>query len=206
MFPRTLRFIVPFFFVWLTLPQAALADKSTDFSNNGGTLPGSNAGLSLTGSTLDAMATFSENAVMRSLGTISFSTGALVSGSLQMGGALASGDSFTIDGNGTNGDADRVLFLGAFSGPVTWTLTTLANGTHNYTLTAVVTAVMGSTPVRGVTVQLAVNTGKGFFNGSSSITGGDTAVVSSVPEPSTLAMLCTGLLAIGCGLRRRLVG
>ena len=206
MFPRTVRFIAPFFLVWLTLPQAALADKSTDFSNHGGTLSGSNAGLSLMGSALDAIATFSGTAVMGNLGTISFSTGALVSGSLQMAGALASGGSFTIAGNGTNGVADRVLFSGAFSGPVTWTLTTLANGTHNYTLTAVVSGTMGSTPVQGVTVQLAVNTGKGFFNGSSSITGGDTAVVSSVPEPSTLAMLCTGLLAIGCGLRRRLVG
>lgn len=206
MFPRTLRFILPFFFVWLTLPQVALADKSTDFSNNGGTLSGSNVGLSLTGSTLDAIATFSGTAVMGNLGAISFSTGALVSGSLQMAGALASGGSFTIAGNGTNGVADRVLFSGAFSGPVTWTLTTLANGTHNYTLTAVVSGTMGSTPVQGVTVQLAVNTGKGFFNASSPITGGDTTTVSFVPEPSTLAMLCTGLLAIGGGLQRRFVG
>lgn len=206
MFPRILRFIVPFLFVCLTLPQSALADGSTDFSNIGGTLSGFNASLSLTGSTLDAITTFSGLPVLGNLGIVSFSTGALIRGSLQMGGTFASGGSFTIDGNGTDGVGDGVLFSGAFSGPATWTLTTLANGTHNYTLTAVVTGTMGSTPGQGVTVQLTINTGKGFFNGSTSIAGGDTTVVSFVPEPSTLAMLSTGFLAIGARLRRRLVG
>jgi hypothetical protein len=36
----------------MTLPNLALADNGTDFSNNGGTLSGSNSGLSLSGSTL----------------------------------------------------------------------------------------------------------------------------------------------------------
>jgi len=55
-------------------------------------------------------------------------------------------------------------------------------------------------------VQLTVNTGKGFFNGSTTMAGEDTTVVSFVPEPSTLAMLSTGLLAIAGGVRRRLIG
>jgi hypothetical protein len=160
----------------------------------------------LTASILEAITAFSGTQVLGNLGTVSFSTGAVRSGSLQMGGTFASGGSFTIDVNGTTGMADGVLFSGAFSGPATWTLTTLANGTHNYTLTAVVTGTMGSIPAQGVTVQLTVNTGKGFFNSSTSITGGDTTTVSFVPEPSTLAMLCTGLLAIGGGFRRRFVG
>ncbi len=206
MYPRTLRFIVPFLFGCLTLPQAALADKSTDFGNMGGVLSGSNAGLSLTASSLDAVATSSGTPVMGNLGTVSFSTGALTSGSVQMGGTFADGGSFIVDGNSAKGVADGVLFSGAFSGPITWTLTTLSNGTHNYTLTAVVTGTLGSTPVQGVTVQLMVNTGKGFFNGSASIAGGDTTAVSFVPEPSTLTMLSTGLLAIGGGIRRRLIG
>jgi PEP-CTERM motif len=189
MFPPTLRLIVPFLSACLALPQAALADKSTDFSNLGGALSGSNASLSLTGSALDEVGTSSGTPVMGNLGTVSFSTGTLMSGPVQIGGALA----------------DGVLFSGAFSGPLTWTLTTLANGTHNYTLTTVVTGTMGSTPLQGVTVQLTVNTSKGLFNGSTSNTAGDTTAVSFVPEPSTLTMLSTGLLAIGGGIRRRLI-
>ena len=205
MLARIVRFIVPGLFACLALPQAALADKSTDFSNIGRALSGSNAGLSLTGASLDVSLTSAMTAVLVNLGTVSFSTGALMSGSFQMGGTFAGGGGFTINGNGTNGVANGVLFSGAFSGPATWTLTTLANGTHNYTLTAVVTGVMGSTPLQGVTVQLTVNTGKGFFNGSTSVVGGDTTAVSFVPEPSTLTMLGTGLLVIGGGLRRRLI-
>jgi len=155
---------------------------------------------------LGAVTTLPGTPTTGNLGTLSFSTGALVSGSLQMGGTFASGGNFTIVGNGTNGIADGVLFSGAFSGPASWALTTLANGTHNYTLTAVVTGTVGSTPVQGVTVQLTVNTGKGFFSGSTSIAGGDTTVVSFVPEPSTLAMLSTGLLVIAGGIRRRWIG
>lgn len=204
MFPPTLRLIVPFLFACLALPKAALADKSTDFSNMGGALSGSNAGLSLTGSTLDAVAISPGTSMMGNLGTVSFSTGTLLSGSVQMGGTFAGGGRFTVAGNGMKGLADGLLFSGAFTGPVTWTLTTLANGTHNYTLTAVVTGTMGSTAVQGVTVHLTVNTGKGFFNSSASIASGDTTAVSFVPEPSTLTLLSTGLLAIGGGIRRRL--
>jgi hypothetical protein len=50
--------------------------------------------------------------------------------------------------------------------------------------------------VEGVTVQLTINTGKGFFNGSTLIAGGDTTVVASVPEPSPLGVLGTGVLVL----------
>ena len=75
MFLRAVRFVVPFLLACLTLPRAALADMSTDFSNRGGTLSGSNAGLSRTGSILDAIATVSGTPLMGSLGIVSFSTG-----------------------------------------------------------------------------------------------------------------------------------
>ena len=113
------------------------------------------------------------------LGTVSFTTGALSGGTLAMGGTFASGGTFEVDGNGTGGLPNGVLFSGMFSGSVTWTLTILANGTHNYTLTGVVTGMMGGSNVDGVTVQLTINTGKGFFNGTTTISGGDTTVASA---------------------------
>jgi len=86
---------------------------------------------------------------------------------------------------------------------VTWTLTTLANGTHNYTLAGVVTGTMGGISVNGVTVRLTTNTGKGFFDGSTLIAGGDTTIEASVPEPSTLALFGTGTLLLAAGFRRK---
>src|SRR5579863_87822 len=100
------------------LPNPAFATSDTDFSNSGGTLSGSNAGLSLSGSTLIAITGFNGSSLVHGdLGTVAFSTGALSSGSLQMGGVFAAGGSFTITGNGSNGVPNGVLFSGSFSGP-----------------------------------------------------------------------------------------
>ena len=189
----------------LILPSVSFATSGTDFSNSGGTLSGTTAGLSLTGSTLIAVTGFNGGGIVTGdLGSVTFTTGALTSGSLAMGGSFASGGTFTIDGNGTGGLPNGVLFSGTFSGPVSWILTTLANGTHNYTLTGVVSGTMGSIAVNGVSVQLTVNTGKGFFNGSTTISGGDTTLSTAVPEPSTLALFGTGALAFAGAARRKL--
>jgi hypothetical protein len=138
------------------------------------------------------------------LGSLSFNTGALSTGSLTMGGIFAAGGAFSIAGNGSNGISSETLFSGTFSGPVTWTLATLANGTHNYTLTGVLTGSMGGANVSAVTVELTINTGKGFFNGSTLTAGGDTTVASSVPEPSTLGLMGTGLLTLAGAVRRKI--
>lgn len=187
------------------LPNLASA-SSADFSNSGGTLSGTNAGLTLTGSTLIAVTSFNGGGIVTGdLGTVAFTTGALSSGDLQMGATFASGGTFTISGNGTGGLPNGVIFSGTFSGSVTWTLATLANGTHNYTLTGVVTGTMGGMNVNGVTVQLTINTGKGFYSGSTLISGGNTTIESSVPEPSTLVMFGTGGLSMLGMLRRKVL-
>jgi hypothetical protein len=191
----------------LALPTAMFAGSSVDYTNSGGTLSGSSAGLSLSGSALIAINGLNGGGLITgsNLGSISFSTGALTSGSMQMGGTFAAGGSFTITGNGTSGVPSGVLFSGSFSGPVTWTMVTLANGTHNYTLTGTLSGTtMGGVSTQGVTVQLTVNTGKGFFNGSTNISSGDTNISVTAPEPGSLSLMGTGLIGLAGMIRRKL--
>jgi len=189
----------------MALPLAAFAG-SVDFTNSQGVLSGSSAGLTLGTSELIAVNNLNGlGLVTGGLGSVSFSTGALTSGSLGAGGTFASGGSFTITGNGTNGIPNVTIFKGSFSGPVTWALQpTLGDGSHNYVLSGVISGTWynGAT-VYGSITQLTVNT-KGYFGGSTMISSGDINITAAVPEPGTLALLGTGLLGLAGALHRKL--
>jgi hypothetical protein len=192
----------------LALPTALLAGSSVDYTNSGGMLSGSSSGLTLSGSGLIAANGLNGGGLVTgNMGTVTFGTGALMSGSLAQGGMFAGGGWFTITGNGTNGIPNGTVFSGTFEGPVTWTLVTLSNGTHNYTLTSTggLSGMSGSGfRTVGATVQLTINTGRGFFDGSTTISSGDSNLALVVPEPGSLGLLGTGLIGLGGVVRRKL--
>jgi hypothetical protein len=184
----------------VTIP--ATATDTVDFSDGNGTLFGTTAGLTLSGSTLIAVVGLN-GGTLGHIGSVPFNTGALTSRSLEMGKTFTAGGTFTISGNGSNGIPSGVLFSGTLSAPVTWSLIMVEGETHNYTLTGVLSGMMNGTIVNGVTVQLTFNTGEDFFAASALTSGGDT-IIASVPEPSTLALLSTGTVGMMGMFRRRL--
>src|ERR1700722_17482257 len=191
----------------LALPTALFAGSSVDFTNSGGMLSGSSSGLTLSGSVLIvANGLNGGGPVFGNLGTVTLTTGALISGSLGQGGVFAGGGSFTITGNGPNGIPNGTVFSGTFDGPVTWTVVALSNGTHNCTLGPAGFTGMSGSGVRtvGATNQLTINTGKGFFDGSTTIASGDSNLSLVVPEPGSLGLLGTGLIGLGGVVRRKL--
>jgi hypothetical protein len=179
----------------LAIPLSAFANSSIDLTNRGGTITGGMSGLTLSGSVLQIYG----STVGSNLGSVSFTTGAFSSGNPQTGGVLAPGGTFTITGNGTNGVPNGVIFTGTFTGG-TWTpASTDPNGNHSYTLVA---TILGNSGEVVVTSQLTFDTGKGFFNGTAELASGDSTL--TVPEPGTLGLLGTGLVALAGVVRRKI--
>src|SRR5437899_1992589 len=142
----------------LALPMAAWAD-GIDLLNKFGTISISAGGITSTGSQLKQF-----NGVVaapgHSLGSVSFSTGALIGGSIQTGGTFSDvGSSFVVTGKGPQVPHKGTIFSGAFVGPVSWTLVSQSGQSLTYSLSGAIQGTLWNGRfVTGTTTQTITST------------------------------------------------
>jgi hypothetical protein len=185
----------------LALPMSVWA-TNISLTNQRGTISMSDAGIVSKGSQLTSF-----NGIQappgKSLGTVSYSTGALVSGSVAAGGIFSSaGSTFDVIGKGNFGEPKGPIFTGGFTGDINWTLVSQTGSKLVYTLSGSLAGQLyNGVMVTGTTNQ-TITTHPGQLNqGIGHITLGSTQLTT--PEPGTLGLLGTGLLGIAGMFRRK---
>jgi hypothetical protein len=189
----------------MALPMAAWADII--LTNQYGTISMSAAGIVSKGAQLKSYDGFNATPG-HSLGSVSFSTGALNSGSLLAGGSFSSvGSTFDVFGRGNWAHGhNTAIFTGSFTGNVSWTLTNVSGQLRTYQLQGAISGQLwdGRT-VNGTTTQIIyILNNKQFIGGVGHIGVSHTQI--NAPEPGTLGLLGTGLVGIAGMFRRKLIG
>ena len=199
------RVVVLLALLALALPMAAWADTIT-LTNEFGSISISAAGITSRGSQLSSFNGITAPAG-HSLGSVSFSTGALTSGSIRWGGTFSSsgscvyrnGQSASTENQGH--DLHRQLRrsdgLDSDSAPGKLNLT--------YTLSGEIAGTLYTgRQVTGTTTQNIYTLNGQLTQGIGHISLGTTQLTT--PEPGTLGLFGTGLVGIAGMFRRKLIG
>ncbi len=190
----------------LLLPAAAWAD-GINLTNQFGSVNVTNAGVISKGSEL-----MSYDGIVaphgRSLGSVSFSTGAFTGASIFSGGTFSSvGSTFIVtSGGGHYGQPPKgTIFSGSFVGPISWTLVSQTGKfMYNFTLSGTIYGMLYTgRDVTGTTTQnITLYKNQWSQDHMGLIRLGNSHL--NVPEPGTLGLLGTGLIAMAGTIRRKL--
>jgi len=196
------RILLGLALVALVLPIIARADGIT-LINERGTVTILASGITSKGSQLISFNNIQAPAG-HAMGSVSYATGALDSGSIWTGGTFSSaGSYFDVTGVGKYGEPKGAIFTGEFTGEISWTLISSSKQLHIYELSGDIAGqIWTGRNVTGTTTQtIYTKWNQETIDHKGSIKLGTTQITT--PEPGTLGLLGTGLLAVAGMFRRK---